>query len=91
MGFMKTMEEANYNFDAKQEGWIYGWTEKFITENIEIMTPEIIEIAQTQLPPIEVYNNPTQQMKNEKKHAEQILNQNIIMITNNKEQGRSIA
>lgn len=91
MGFLKSMEEANYNFDAQKEGWIYGWTEKFITENIETMSVEVIQTAQTQLPPIEVYNNPTQQMKKEKKEAEQNLNQKIIMITNNKEKGRSIA
>ena len=89
MGFMKLMDEANYNFDAKKEGWIYSWTEKFIMENNNIITPEIIETALTQLPPIEIYNNPTPQMKTAKEHAEQILDQSIIM-TANKEQGRSM-
>ena len=85
MGFMKAMDEANYNFDAQKEGWIYNWTERFIIENRDIITPEIMEVTLTNLPPIQVYNNPTEQMKNEKNHAEQILNQNIIMITNNKD------
>ena len=92
MGFMKLNEEANYNFDAQNEGWIYSWTEKFVLENIEVLKPEVIEEALTQLPPIEVYNNPTTQMKNAKEHSEQTLQeQKIIMATNNKEQGRSIA
>ena len=54
------------------------------------MTVENIESAKRDLPPIEVYNNPTPQMKAAKEHAEQTLDQSIIMITNNKEQGRSM-
>lgn len=88
MGFMKAMDEANYNFDAQKEGWIYNWTERFIIENRDIITPEIMEVTLTNLPPIQVYNNPTEQMKNEKEHAEQTLNQ--ITMTKNIEQGRSM-
>jgi hypothetical protein len=88
MGFMKAMDEANYNFDAKKEGWIYNWTEKFIIENANIITPEIIEVTLTNMPPIQVYNNPTEQMKNDKGHLEQSLNQ--IKMTKNIEQGRSM-
>lgn len=56
-GFMGMMAEANYNFEAKQEGWIYEWTEKFITENITIMTPEIINSTETNMPPTGIFEN----------------------------------
>lgn len=56
MGF-KLMEEANYYFDAKKEGWIYSWTEKFVLENIEVLKTEVIEEALTNLPPKEIFSN----------------------------------
>lgn len=88
MGFMKSMEEANYNFDAKNEGWIYNWTEKFMTENINIMTPEIIEVTLTNMPPIEIYTSTTSQIKSQKGQVEQALQQIKMEINNQK--GRSI-
>lgn len=88
MGFMKSMEEANYNFDAKNEGWIYNWTEKFMTENINIMTPEIIEVTLTNMPPIEIYTSTTSQIKSQKGQVEQALQQ--IKMEINNQIGRSI-
>ena len=89
MGFMKSMDEANYNFEAQNKGWIYSWIDKFIKENIETMTPEIIETALINMPPIEAYNNPTEQMKNDKINAEHSLETLKQTLENQMKTGRS--
>lgn len=72
MGFMKLMEEANYNFGAKKEGWIYSWTEKFVLENIEVLNETVIEDTLINLPPKEAYEN-SKELRIPKGHCEELL------------------
>ena len=74
---MQLMETANYNHEAKKEGWIYEWLNKFISSNQHIMTEEIIKETITNLPPIGIYDNPTNKMKEQKQNLESTLNNKI--------------
>lgn len=91
MGFSDLMNMANYNTAAKKEGWIYKWTKNFVSENANIMTPEILRIVMTNMPPVQVYNEPTNQMITDKKSVEQLIEQlqNTLGLQTKENTGRS--
>lgn len=85
MGYMQLMETANYNHEAKNSGWIYEWTNNFITSNQHIITEKLLEEIIINLPPIEIYDKKTNKMLEQKQYLENIFNNQI---QNNKGRGR---
>lgn len=74
---MQLMEKANYNHEAKKSGWIYEWINNFNFSNQNIMTRELSNETLISLPPTEIYDNPTNEMKNQKQILEQALNKQM--------------
>ena len=54
----KLMDEANYNFDAHNQGWIYEWLYKLEMNNADIMTIEWLNEILTESPSLDVFEKP---------------------------------
>lgn len=73
----KLMDEANYNFVAQKEGWIYEWTDKFEIKNNSIMTPELLNQILIDLPSLDVFENPIPGAQIAKSNLETRINNTI--------------
>lgn len=52
---MRSMDKPNYNFEAGKKGWIYDYTDNFITENESIMTYERLVKFRNEMPSLKTY------------------------------------
>lgn len=78
--FMEELKKANYNHQTKQQGWAYKFTENFVN-NHDLTKDELQEI-QTFILALEVYENPTKQMREEKISVENNMLGKIELIKN---------
>ena len=67
----KLMDEANYNFDAHNQGWIYEWLYKLEMNNADIMTIELLNEILTESPSLDAFENPVPNAQNEKANLEE--------------------
>jgi len=80
MGFMETLNKANYYSDSnKEQGWYLEINDEIIKSNIQIITPEIAQEEKINLAPKQTLTNPIENYDDKKIIHENHLDQ-IIML-----------
>ena len=77
----KELSKANYNSAAGNQGWSIGFCTGFI-ENHNLTKTQIYEIHNNCIPALEVFDNITNKMKQEKIQLEETINKKIIAFKN---------
>ena len=80
MGFMETLNKANYYSDSnKEQGWYLEINEEIIKSNPHLITPEIAKEEKTNLAPKQALEKPIKNYDDKKIAHENHLDQ-IIML-----------